>query len=409
MKPLFALVDCNNFFVSCERAFRPDLETKPVMVLSNNDGCVISRSQEVKDMDIPMGAPYFKIKDWAQKNNVSVFSCNFALYGDISHRVMTTLEQFTDEIEIYSIDEAFLQFSPSPTLLNDTQEIRRTVRRWTRIPVSIGIASTKTLAKIANHIAKKNPVYHGVFELKDEQINTYLAKLPASEVWGIGRQQTEFLRENGITQRGYPQEIIDDIASSTTPLYKQYRLPAYLEEDLKRAGVFQESILWTEWHPREPNGNVTSCAALGPLNEFEFNQYWLGKTKEQWHSHWGWEVWRLPLQKIRTFWSPGLFPFIKTGAPWSFAGSAWKEWLARASVWVSTAVVIWAGWLGLGLALKRRKPEVWLVLSILLIFTLLHSLIAGYTKYRIPLDHLLAIYAAFCLLTILDWIRGKRL
>lgn len=212
-----------------------------------------------------------------------------------------------------------------------------------------------------------------------------------------------------ITQRGYPQEIIDDIASSTTPLYKQYRLPAYLEEDLKRAGVFQESILWTEWHPREPNGNVTSCAALGPLNEFEFNQYWLGKTKEQWHSHWGWEVWRLPLQKIRTFWSPGLFPFIKTGAPWSFAGSAWKEWLARASVWVSTAVVIWAGWLGLGLALKRRKPEVWLVLSILLIFTLLHSLIAGYTKYRIPLDHLLAIYAAFCLLTILDWIRGKRL
>jgi nucleotidyltransferase/DNA polymerase involved in DNA repair len=108
-------------------------------------------------------------------------------------------EQFTDEIEIYSIDEAFLQFSPSPTLLNDTQEIRRTVRRWTRIPVSIGIASTKTLAKIANHIAKKNPVYHGVFELKDEQINTYLAKLPASEVWGIGRQQTEFLRENGIT------------------------------------------------------------------------------------------------------------------------------------------------------------------------------------------------------------------
>jgi DNA polymerase V len=198
MKPLFALVDCNNFFVSCERAFRPDLESKPVMVLSNNDGCVISRSQEVKDMDIPMGAPYFKIKDWAQKYNVSVFSCNFALYGDISHRVMTTLEQFTDEIEVYSIDEAFLQFPASPTLPRDVQEIRRIVRRWTRIPVSIGIASTKTLAKLANHIAKKNPTHNGVFELRNEEVDIYLEKIPASEVWGIGRQQTEFLRENGI-------------------------------------------------------------------------------------------------------------------------------------------------------------------------------------------------------------------
>ena len=150
-------------------------------------------------MDIPMGAPYFKIKDWAQKYNVSVFSCNFALYGDISHRVMTTLEQFTDEIEVYSIDEAFLQFSPSPTLLDEAQEIRRTVRQWTRIPVSVGIASTKTLAKIANHIAKKNPIHNGVFELKDGEVDIYLEKLPAGEVWGIGRQQTEFLRENGIT------------------------------------------------------------------------------------------------------------------------------------------------------------------------------------------------------------------
>lgn len=199
MTSLFALVDCNNFFVSCERAFRPDLETKPVMVLSNNDGCVISRSQEVKDLDIPMGAPYFKIKDWAQKYNVHVFSSNFALYGDMSDRVMTTLEQFTDEIEVYSIDEAFLQFSPSSTLVQFAHEIRQTVRQWTRIPVSIGIASTKTLAKIANHIAKKNPAHNGVFELKDEEVDSYLEKLPASEVWGIGRQQTEFLRENGIT------------------------------------------------------------------------------------------------------------------------------------------------------------------------------------------------------------------
>lgn len=212
-----------------------------------------------------------------------------------------------------------------------------------------------------------------------------------------------------ITQRGYPQEIIDDIPSSTNRFYKQYRLPAYLEADLKQAGVFHESVLWTEWHPREPNGNVPSCADLGPLNEYEFNQYWLGKTLEQWQDRWGWDVWKLPLQKIKTFWSPGLFPFIKTGAPWSFAGSAWKEWAARTSVWASTAIVISLGWIGWAIACKRRRPSAWLAVSFFVVFTLLHALVAGYTKYRIPLDHILAVYAASCVVLGMDWVRRKRL
>ncbi len=212
-----------------------------------------------------------------------------------------------------------------------------------------------------------------------------------------------------LTRRGYPQEIIDDIPSSTNRLYKQYRLPGYLEEDLKQAGVLHESILWTQWHPREPSRDIQVCEDLKPLNEYEFNQYWLGKTKQYWHDAWGWDVWRLPLQKIKTFWSPGLFPFIKTGAPWSFAGSAWKEWAARASVWVSTAFVICLGLIGWLVALKRRRSSAWLVLCFFAVFTLLHSLVAGYTKYRIPLDHLLVAYAASCAVMVVDWLRGKRL
>ncbi len=207
-----------------------------------------------------------------------------------------------------------------------------------------------------------------------------------------------------ITQRGYPQEIIEDVPSSTSRFYKQYRLPAYLETDLKAAGVFRESVLWTEWHPREPNGDVKTCAELGALNEYEFNQYWMTKTREQWRDRWGWDVWRLPLQKIKTFWSPGLFPFIKTGAPWSFAGSAWKEWGARMAVLVTTGIVIILGLLGWCIQLVKKQRTAWLIGSIFLVFTLLHALVAGYTKYRIPLDHLLAPYATYVLVCA-----GKRI
>lgn len=211
-----------------------------------------------------------------------------------------------------------------------------------------------------------------------------------------------------ITQRGYPQEIIEDIPSSTNRFYKQYRLPGYLETDLKAAGVFRESVLWTEWHPREPNGDVKMCAELGMLNEYTFNQYWMAKTQKQWHDRWGWDVWRLPLQKIKTFWSPGLFPFIKTGAPWSFAGSAWKEWGARTSVLVSTGTIIILGLLGWCILLAKRQRAAWLVGSFFLVFTLLHALVAGYTKYRIPLDHLLAPYAAYIMLRVIKWMQQEK-
>ena len=161
-KNKIALVDCNSFYVSCERLFNPSIIKKPVVVLSNNDGCVISRSIEAKALDIKMGEPYFKVEKIVKKNNVKVFSSNYSLYGDISRRVMETLKQFSPQIEIYSIDEAFLNLSSikNEDLLDYGNEIRSIVLKWTGIPTSIGIAKTKTLSKVANHIAKKNnPVF----------------------------------------------------------------------------------------------------------------------------------------------------------------------------------------------------------------------------------------------------------
>ena len=156
---MFALIDCNNFYVSCERVFNPNLNKKPVVVLSNNDGCAISRSNEAKALGIPMGAPAFKYEKLFKKNNVKVFSSNFPLYGDMSSRVMSILSKFTPNIEIYSIDEAFLKFEgfENYDLKSYCQEIKDMVFKWTGIPISIGIAPTKALAKVSNRIAKKFP------------------------------------------------------------------------------------------------------------------------------------------------------------------------------------------------------------------------------------------------------------
>ena len=200
MKKIFALVDCNDFFVSCERVFRPDLKNKPVIVLSSNDGCAISRSNEAKVLGIPMGAPLFKIKKEVEKYNIEVFSSNFSLYGDMSSRVMQTLSRFSPEIEMYSIDEAFLEIS---SVTDDPQtyarKIRSTVLKWTGIPVSVGIASTKTLAKLANHIAKKSPNENGVFYLADHDIQLKaLAYTPVDEVWGVGAKTSKRLKDVGI-------------------------------------------------------------------------------------------------------------------------------------------------------------------------------------------------------------------
>ncbi|RIJ42118.1 Y-family DNA polymerase [Pontibacter oryzae] len=194
----FALVDCNSFYVSCERVFRPELNGRPVVVLSNNDGCVIARSDEAKALGIKMGTPYFQVKDLVRKEGVEVFSSNYELYGDMSRRVANTLAQFTPNLEIYSIDECFLDLSH---LREDEVEaygvqIRKTVRQWTGIPVSVGVACTKTLAKVANKLAKKWPGSEGVLVLQHEaETEQALRKTGIGDVWGIGRQHAKRLQE----------------------------------------------------------------------------------------------------------------------------------------------------------------------------------------------------------------------
>ncbi len=200
MTPIYALVDCNNFYVSCERVFNPKLENKPVVVLSNNDGCIVSRSNEVKALGIPMGKAAFEIKDVLEKHHVAVFSSNYTLYADMSQRVMQTLFEFTPEIEIYSIDEAFLDLSGINCPLTEYgQQIRQTVKQWTGIPVSVGMATTKTLCKIANKLAKKSTKANGVLNLVD---SPYLAKalerIEVVDVWGVGYRTARKLNAAGI-------------------------------------------------------------------------------------------------------------------------------------------------------------------------------------------------------------------
>ena len=200
MKYIFALVDCNNFYVSCERIFKPSLEGRPVVVLSNNDGCVVSRSNEAKKLGIGMGVAFFKVKDLADKHGVVALSSNYTLYADMSRRVMETLCSFTPEIEVYSIDEAFLNLSGFGDDLTDYgRKIRQTVKQWTGMPVSIGIAETKTLAKIANRFAKRSPEADGVFELIDQaRIDEALAQTGVEHIWGIGIRTCIKLKREGI-------------------------------------------------------------------------------------------------------------------------------------------------------------------------------------------------------------------
>jgi DNA polymerase V len=198
-KKKIALVDCNSFYVSCERLFNPSIIKKPVVVLSSNDGCVISRSTEAKALGIKMGEPYFKVKKIVKENDVKTFSTNFSLYGDISRRVMRTLKQFSPQMEIYSIDEAFLDLSSikDEDLLEHGYKIRKTILKWTGIPTSIGIAKTKTLSKAANYIAKKEK--SGVIDLiNSKQVDNLLSEIKINDVWGVGRQLTKFYNKNGI-------------------------------------------------------------------------------------------------------------------------------------------------------------------------------------------------------------------
>lgn len=196
---MFGLVDCNNFYASCERVFNPSLNGKPIVVLSNNDGCVIARSNEAKALGIKMGVPAYQIKDLVKKHDVAVFSSNYVLYGDMSGRVMSMLAELAPEIEVYSIDEAFLNLEGIQDLQTVGSKIVRQVTRGTGIPVSAGIASTKTLAKVANKFAKKYPAYNRLCIIDTEEKREKALKLfEIGDVWGIGRRQAAKLEKQGV-------------------------------------------------------------------------------------------------------------------------------------------------------------------------------------------------------------------
>jgi len=212
MPPIFALVDCNNFYASCERVFSPKLNGQPIIVLSNNDGCVVARSNEAKALGIGMGVPEFQVRPLLRAHRVHVFSSNYTLYGDMSQRVMETLEQFCPDLEVYSIDEAFLSLVgfERRDLIEYGRQIRRTVKQWTGIPVSVGIAETKTLAKIANRVAKRTPDTGGVFDLLAcPDRDALLDRVAVEDVWGIGRNHAHMLKQHGITTAFQLREVDD--------------------------------------------------------------------------------------------------------------------------------------------------------------------------------------------------------
>lgn len=193
--PIYALVDCNNFYVSAERVFNPKLENRPVVVLSNNDGCAVARSAEAKSLGIKMGEPWFQLQPLVKRHGLIGLSSNYTLYGDMSTRVMQVLRNFTPDVEVYSIDESFLRIERMrqlwPCLATMGQAIRRDVKKWTGIPVCVGIGQTKTLAKLANHIAKKNPQFEGVFDMttyRESEMAPLLSAIDVGEVWGVGRR-----------------------------------------------------------------------------------------------------------------------------------------------------------------------------------------------------------------------------
>jgi DNA polymerase V len=221
-----ALADANNFYVSAQRVFEPSLEGKPVVVLSNNDGCIIARSNEAKALGLKMGEPYFKRKEFLCQQGVAVYSSCYPLYADMSRRVMVTLEQFAPQVEVYSIDEAFLGLPgfEGEELAEHCRQIRQTVKQWTGIPVSIGVASTKTLSKIAGERAKKDTTLGGVLDISrysESQLDELLDETDVEEVWGIGRQRANLLR-----QYGYP-----------TAYQLKYAPDGFLKKHLSIVGV----------------------------------------------------------------------------------------------------------------------------------------------------------------------------
>ena len=213
--PMYALADCNNFYASCERVFEPHLEGKPLVVLSNNDGCVIARSQEAKALGFKVGDPIFKRKECVRKHNVQVRSSNFSLYGDMSRRVMQAFRLFSPDVEVYSIDEAFIKLDGLQGRNYETvmRQMREAVLQWTGIPVSIGVGSTKTLAKLANHYAKHTPEAGGVATVPKKP-SAMMQSIEVGDVWGIGRQWSKKLR-------GYGVHTAHDLASLDSTFVKE--------------------------------------------------------------------------------------------------------------------------------------------------------------------------------------------
>ncbi|RAP34864.1 DNA polymerase V, subunit C [Legionella quinlivanii] len=250
---MYALIDCNNFYASCERLFRPDLLTTPIVVLSNNDGCVIARSNESKALGIGMGAPFFEVKALCKKHKVKVFSSNYTLYGDISHRVMRLIEAHWPETEIYSIDEAFLDLStlPESKRFSFCENLQKTILKGVHIPTSIGIGKTKTLAKAANFIAKKK-LQTPVFDITGSEAR-WLSQLEVSDVWGIGRQWSKKLNGLGI------QTALDLAESDANLMRNKFSVV------MQRIVLELNGVSCLELETPEPKQSIMSSCSFGGL------------------------------------------------------------------------------------------------------------------------------------------------
>ena len=250
---MFALVDCNNFYASCERLFRPDLYNKPIVVLSNNDGCVIARSNEAKSLGIKMGEPFFRIKALCQQHHIYAFSSNYTLYGDLSHRVMTTIEEQWPHFEVYSIDEAFLDLSSMSPAMREPfcYELQKKILKNIGIPTSIGIGQTKTLAKLANHISRKI-VKSPVADISCSR-NYWIQQIDVGDVWGVGRQLVQKLNRYGI-QTAY------DLAMTHHHLLKKQFNVMLMRTAMELAGIPCGGL-----EDAEPKQSILSSKSFGQM------------------------------------------------------------------------------------------------------------------------------------------------
>ncbi len=263
--PQFALVDVNNFYVSCERVFNPKLEGIPLVVLSNNDGCAVARSNEVKSLGVKMGTPWFKMKHFARQHGIVTYSSNYSLYGDMSNRVVATLRTFTPDLEVYSIDESFLRIETVASLYGGAipmgQQIRQRIRQWTGLPVCVGIAPTKTLAKFANHLAKKHSAFDGVCDLHalthPERL-AWMLRIEVGEIWGIGPKIAPRLHAMGI------HTVLDLYRASPQAMRAQFSIV------MERIGHELHGIPCLELEDVQPRKQILSSRSFGaPVESLE--------------------------------------------------------------------------------------------------------------------------------------------